>query len=258
MFDGYDVGIRYADDAVGTLCSKLDDLGVIDDTLIWISSDHGEAFGELGVYADHQAADETTTHIPSILSGAYLPSHVQNGLLYHLDIATSVVELAGARVPYHWDGRSGAEELRKGHPIAGRDYLVTSQGAWSCQRGVRFDRFLYLETWHDGFHAAWAREMLFDVEADPHEESDRAGEDENTTGRARELLASWVEEQLKRSLSPDDPLEITLREGGPYHVRGRLEEYCQRLRSTGRHEWAKVLLERHGSSPSASHDAPPR
>jgi hypothetical protein len=69
MFDGCDVGIRYADDAVGRLVNKLADLGVLDDTNIWISSDHGEAFGELGVYADHQAADEATAHIPAMVSG---------------------------------------------------------------------------------------------------------------------------------------------------------------------------------------------
>ena len=53
-FDGYDVGIRYADDAVGVLLNKLADLNVLEDTAVLISSDHGEAFGELGVYADHQ------------------------------------------------------------------------------------------------------------------------------------------------------------------------------------------------------------
>ena len=55
IFDGYDVGIRYADDAVGAIVDRLDQLGVLDDTAILVSSDHGEAFGELGVYADHQA-----------------------------------------------------------------------------------------------------------------------------------------------------------------------------------------------------------
>ena len=46
-FDGYDVGIRYADDAVGVLLNKLADLNVLEDTAVLISSDHGEAFGEL-------------------------------------------------------------------------------------------------------------------------------------------------------------------------------------------------------------------
>ena len=34
IFDGYDVGVRYADDALGSLLNKLDDLGVPDDTAV--------------------------------------------------------------------------------------------------------------------------------------------------------------------------------------------------------------------------------
>ncbi|HQZ37220.1 MAG TPA: sulfatase, partial [Ilumatobacteraceae bacterium] len=87
IFDGYDVGIRYADDAVGAIVNRLAEIGVLDDTAILLSSDHGEAFGELGVYADHQAADEATTHIPSILRWPGLAPRVDSGLHYHLDIA---------------------------------------------------------------------------------------------------------------------------------------------------------------------------
>ena len=106
IFDGYDVGIRYADDAVGVLMNKLDDLGVSDETAVLVSSDHGEAFGELGVYADHQAADEATCHIPSVLHWPGLDPQVNKGLHYHLDIAATVVDLAGLRIPRHWDGLS--------------------------------------------------------------------------------------------------------------------------------------------------------
>ena len=51
---------------------------------------------------------------------------------------------------------------------------MLSQGAWACQRGVRFGDHLYLRTWHDGYHPHWADEMLFDVRADPHETLDLA------------------------------------------------------------------------------------
>ncbi|HEX5097192.1 MAG TPA: sulfatase, partial [Acidimicrobiia bacterium] len=104
IFDGYDVGIRYADDALGTLCNKLADIGVLDDTAILVSTDHGEAFGELGVYADHQAADEATCHIPAVLRWPGLAPNVHDGLQYHLDVAATLVDLAGIKVPRRWDG----------------------------------------------------------------------------------------------------------------------------------------------------------
>ena len=243
-FDGYDVGIRYADDTVGRILDKLDSLGVLDDTAVLISSDHGEAFGELCVYADHQAADEATCHIPAILRWPGLDARVYGGLHYHLDVATTLVDLAGLDVPEDWwDGVSVAEELRTGQE-AGRDHLVLSQGAWSCQRGVRWGRHLYLRTWHDGYHC-WPDEMLFDILADPHEQVDLAEDRPDIIGAGAEILQSWSETQLDRSFSPADPMRIVLEEGGPFHTRGHLPRYLDRLRETGRAEWAGELQARH-------------
>ncbi len=244
IFDGYDVGVRYADDAVGTILDKLDALGVLDETAVLLSSDHGEGFGELGVYADHQGADEATAHIPAILRWPGLDARVDADLHYHLDLAATVVDLAEGTIPEEvWDGRSLAPALRAGER-SGRDHLVLTQGAWTCQRGVRTGDHLYLRTWHDGYHG-WPDEMLFDVAADPHETTDLADDPAHaaTLAGAREVLATWTDEQLARN-GGTDPMETVLAEGGPYHTRGHLPAYLERLRETGRGHWADVLAER--------------
>ena len=247
LFDGYDVGVRYADDAVGTVCSYLDDLGVLEETAIWVGSDHGEALGELGVYSDHQAADEATAHIPAIVTWPGVPAATIGGLHYHLDVAATVAELAGVLLPRHWDGISRRREIEAGIPVSGRDHLVISQGAMSCQRGVRFGRHLYLKTFHDGYHAAWRDEMLFDVAADRHEQNDLAGASNDLLDEGRTILSEWTATQLDRALEPKrDPLEIVMEEGGPYHARGHLPAYLRRLEVTGRAQWIEPLLARHG------------
>jgi arylsulfatase A-like enzyme len=238
IFDGYDVGIRYADDALGTLLNKLDDLGVLQDTAVLVSSDHGEAFGELGVYADHQAADEATCHIPAVLRWPGLEPRVHSGLQYHIDVAATVLGLAGIRIPLSWDG--SIIDIGGG----GRDHLVLSQGAWSCQRGVRFGSHLYLRTWHDGYHPHWAEEMLFDVGLDPHETKDIFRSDRDAAERGASLLGHWTEAQLGQS-GLEDPMDAVRNEGGPYHVRRHLSPYVERLRATGRATWAEVLVQRH-------------
>jgi arylsulfatase A-like enzyme len=247
MFDGYDVGIRYADDAVGALCDELDRLGVLAETAIWISSDHGEAFGELGVYADHMAADEATAHIPAVLSWPGVPTSTQEGLHYHLDVAATVADLAGARRPGFWDGVSLRTEVEAGEQAPGREHLILSQGAWTCQRAVRTGDHLYLRTLHDGYHAAWPGEMLFDVVADPHEQVDLAERDGPAVAAARALLDEWTEEQMHRSLAAQDPMQTILDEGGPFHVRGQLSAYLERLEQTGRSRWASKLRVAHAA-----------
>ena len=250
IFDGYDVGIRYADDAVGTIMNKLDDLGVLDETAVLISSDHGEAFGELGVYADHQAADEATCHIPAVLKWPGVKPRVDEGLHYHLDIGATVVDLAGIEVPTElWSGESVKESLDAGED-GGRPALMLSQGAWSCQRGVRWGDHLYLRTFHDGFHPHWREEMLFDITEDPHEVDDLATAEPALTREAAGLLDAWTGEQLDRALGDlGDPMQIVLDEGGPYHTRGHLSRYLERLRATGRSGWADAIAQRHGDAP---------
>jgi arylsulfatase A-like enzyme len=246
ILDGYDVGIRYADDAVGAIVDKLDDLGVLDETAIMVSSDHGEAFGELGVYADHQAADEPTCHVPLILRWPGVTPRVHRGLHYQLDAAATVLDLAGIAPPPGdwWDGVSVKSALEAGTE-QGRGHLVLSQGAWSCQRSVRWDRWLYSRTWHDGYHG-WPDEMLFDVDADPHEQHDLLDDRPDVAREGAATLETWTATQLDRALGDRvDPMQIVLDEGGPYHCRGHLPAYLDRLSETGRGAWAEHLADRH-------------
>ncbi|HIE51890.1 MAG TPA: sulfatase [Armatimonadetes bacterium] len=247
--DGYDVGIRYADEHIAQLLDILDQKGVLDETAIIISSDHGENQGELNIYGDHHTADHITCRVPLIIRwpGVTTTPRVDRALHYQFDMAATVLELVGARIPPRWEGRSFATALREGRE-EGRDYLVISQMAWSCQRGVRFDRWLLMRTYHDGFKD-FPPVMLFDLENDPHELHNLAVEQPEVVNRGLALLEQWQAEMMATSTAPQpiDPMQTVLREGGPYHVRGRLEMYCERLRATGRAHHAEALEARFGT-----------
>ena len=237
MFDGYDTGVRMADDLVGALLSQLADLGVDGDdedgTAIMVSSDHGEALGELNVYGDHQAADQVTTRVPMILRWPGLPAGARHGALhYQFDINATILELLGQRVPSRWHGASRAEQWLAGTD-AGRDHLVVSQAAWACQRGVRFRDWMYLETRHDAFHL-WDDLMLFDVRHDPHQQHDLADTRLDVVEQGAAHLAAWRDGLLPGAARGRDPHDNVLAEGGPFHVRGHLPAYLERLRATER------------------------
>jgi arylsulfatase A-like enzyme len=245
LIDGYDTGVRYADDYVGKLLELLAQLGVGRDTAVMISADHGETLGELNVYGDHHTADELTAHVPCILAWPGMPARVHDGLCYSLDVAASVIELLGGAVPPDWDGRSFADALRAGRD-EGRSELVITQGAWTCQRGVRWGDHLYIRTYHDGYHA-YPDELLFDVVRDPHEQHDLAGSRPELILEGRQRLAAWHEDMMRRSTSGRDPLDTVMQEGGPSHTRGKLRAYLERLRATGRAAWAEQLERAHPS-----------
>jgi arylsulfatase A-like enzyme len=253
LFDGYDTGIRRADALVGRLMDALAAQGVADDTVVVVSSDHGENFGELGVWCDHHTADEYTHRIPGVVRwpGMLDPmaGGADPGLHYHLDLFASLAELAGAEVPEHWDGQGFAEELRSGDTSSGRDELVLSAAAWTVQRSLRWEDRLYVRTRHDGYHG-YPEEMLYDLGSDPHLQADVAAEYPEVVTAARSRLDAWESEMLETTPGGVDPHDIVMEEGGPFHVWGELPEYLERLRATGRAPIADQLERRHPEAAS--------
>jgi arylsulfatase A-like enzyme len=244
VFDGYDVGVHYADAHIGRILDELAGVGVLDGAAIMVSSDHGETLGELGIYCDHQTADEHVSRVPLVLRwpGVTQSGSVHHALHYQIDVAATIAELAGASIPHSWDGRSFAGPLTAGVDT-GRSHLVLTHGAWTAQRSVRFDDHLCIRTYHDGYHE-FPDVMLFNVRSDPHEQTDLAREIEPVVHRAMDLLDAWKGEAMSTSATGIDPLDTVLRDGGPWYVRGKLPAYLDRLRATGRSDAAARLAAR--------------
>lgn len=244
MFDGYDTGVLVSDEYVGRLLNLLADLGVDEETVVMLSSDHGETLGELNVYGDHQTADQITTRVPMILHwpGVTQAGSVNNGFHYQVDLSATVLELLDQKVPSSWDGQSIKPALIAGED-GGRSNLVVSQGAWKCQRGVRFDQYIAIQSLHDGFHLYddW---MLFDLDQDPHETHNLANEKPELLKRGQSLLDDWCAEVMVNAARGRDPLLNVILEGGPFHVRGQLKDYLKRLHDTGRSDFADALEEK--------------
>ncbi len=245
VMDGYDTGIRYMDEHIGRLFAAFAEAGVMDDLVIIISADHGENMGELGIYGEHATADEITTRIPLIIRwpGA-AAGHVDTGLHYNLDLLPTLTDLLGLEKSPRWDGESFAPAM-KGEPC-GRDHLIVSQCAHVCQRSVRFGPWLYMRTYHDGYHL-WPKEMLFNLENDPHEERDVAAEHPDIVREGETRLLDWHDEMMA-TMPPgvaEDPMRTVLAEGGPFHARNELAKYCKYLERSER-AWAiPELRQRH-------------
>lgn len=245
MFDGYDTGVRYADDYIGRIFSTLADLKIFDDTVIIISADHGENLGELNIYGDHQTADNTTSRVPLIVRwpGVTTKARVDQSFHYSFDFAATMIELLGGQVPEIWDGVSFADDLRQNRP-GGRESLVISQMAWSCQRSSRFDDYLCMRTYHDGYHN-WPQVMLFNVKNDPHLQQNLADTQPDLVKRGLSIIDTWHDQMMRTATHATDPLQTVLSEGGPYHTRNELPRYLARLRSTGRQACADALAKGH-------------
>jgi len=232
FIDGYDIGIHYVDHHLGKIIDILKLKGIYKDTAIIITADHGENLGELGIYAEHATADKATTNIPMIIKWPQgRQGEVVNGLHYNLDLCPTLAELLNVEKSDTWQGKSYAESIFK-RVDNSYQQLIIGQLAHVCQRSVRFDQWLYIRTYHDGYYL-FPKEMLFDVEKDPYETHNVAEEFPEVCKEAVYRLTNW-QDQMMMTMEHEDPLWTVLREGGPHHAKGHLKKYVKHLEATGR------------------------
>ncbi|MHA0855723.1 sulfatase [Paenibacillus sp. CMAA1364] len=218
IIDNYDTAVRYMDNHIGHIIDTIEKLGIMEETAIIISADHGESLGELGIYSEHGTADQATCHIPMIVRWPNGLKGVQDdGLHYQLDLAPTLASLLGAPKSDTWDGSSYADSITKG-TSTGRDYLVVSQCAHVCQRSVRFDEWLYIRSYHDGYHG-FPKEMLFNLTIDPYEQNNLADARRDICMNAVYLLNEWHDEMMLSMQEDIDPLWTVMKEGGPFHAK---------------------------------------
>lgn len=244
MIDGYDCGIRYMDEHIGRIFSALEAKGLMEDLIVVITADHGENLGEQAIYGEHATADHATCHIPMIIRWpGGKTGHADSGLHYNLDLAPTLANLLNREHSPRWDGQSYAATITEGEE-AGRDFLVLSQCAHVCQRSVRMGEWLYIRTYHDGYHL-FPKEMLFNINDDPYQQKDLAADRPDLCQAAAHCLLEWHDEMMSTMDTDVDPLWTVIREGGPCHAKGHLKQYCQRLEQTGRGGAVPELKRRH-------------
>lgn len=222
LITGYDASISYVDHYLGLIVSEIKRQGIYDDAMIIISSDHGDAFGEHGIYSDHCMADECIQNIPLIIK---LPSsdnrgYISNSLLYNVDLAPTICDILGFNQPSDWDGMSFRVQL-EGKEGKGRDFLVWDCGLYTVQRAVRTRTHLMIRTYDDYGYKLDPVE-LYDIANDKYQTHNTVYENPDIVEHCSRLLSDWLQEQKRKGNSFPDPLDEILLERSKSDVRGKV------------------------------------
>ncbi len=111
--DSYDNSILWTDHQVRAILGALDSLGLRDETLVVVASDHGEAFGEHGAEGHARNLHAEVTRTPFIVS---LPFILDEGVVIesrsaNVDLWPTILELVGLPPLAAADGRSRVPEI---------------------------------------------------------------------------------------------------------------------------------------------------
>jgi arylsulfatase A-like enzyme len=195
----YDGEIRYVDDQLARLYGILDRLGLQENTLIIVTSDHGEEFGERGSWGHGHTLFEEQVHVPLLVAGPGIegPQTIaaQVGLV---DLPPTLLELVDLSPPEGLHGRSLAPLLR-GQVTDSRS--SAADGRPALLDTSRFDTNLIglrRRGWKLLLDLGTGRESLFDLSTDPGETQNLASDRTDIAARLRTQTMSAVE-----ALAPD-------------------------------------------------------
>lgn len=183
LVDLYDATIRTADDAVAELWRVLEHRGLAEDTLLIITSDHGEEFFEHGGTGHGYTLHDENTHVPLILVHPTLPAQRVAAQVRLLDLAPTIAQLAGCTVPPEWEGRSLVQGAEGQAPLP--VFPVFTEQAHRPFVALRTGGLKYIR----GEHGA---AQLYDLAQDPSELRDLAGSHPAEADLARQLDA-WID-----------------------------------------------------------------
>lgn len=215
MVTAYDSSIAYVDHHIKQVLDELEEQGVLHDTVIIISADHGDSFGEHGIYSDHVNVDECIHRIPLIIRW---PEKTQQNtssqaFMYNVDYAPTICDILDMPIPEEWDGKSYKANV-EGENGEDREFLVWDSGLYTVQRAVRTKTHLYIRTYDRWQYANWKDEELYDMINDPYETKNLAPDCTGIVEDCRKIMDDWVSQQMKKSNFSTDPLREILRERG--------------------------------------------
>jgi arylsulfatase A-like enzyme len=175
----YNAGLVDIDENIGRLYNWLTETGKLDDTVIVHSSDHGFFLGEWRMY-DKRFMHEPSTRVPTMIRypKVFPAGRVVDEMVLNLDIAPTILELAGVDIPSRMQGRS-LVKLGRGEETAWRkDWLYEYYEYPASQqvkphRGVRTDQYKLIH-----YYLPPQEFELYDLKADPGEKNNLYGKPE--------------------------------------------------------------------------------
>ncbi len=159
----YDIAIRYVDQAIGAFLQEVD----LEETLVVVTADHGEEFGEHGGFHRNTPYDEML-HVPLILAGGGVPrGKVIDHPVSLLDLAPTLLDLCALDREITFQGESFAPLILRGEASDSRPCFAYYNRILLGEEGGQETFVVRWRGWK--LVVEGERRRLFDLRQDPQE-----------------------------------------------------------------------------------------
>jgi arylsulfatase A-like enzyme len=211
---GYFGMVKRLDEALGRMLDALKSLGILDNTIVLFTSDHGNHFKTRN-WEYKRSGHESSIRIPAALTGpGFMGGGQVQQMVSHIDILPTLLNAAGLPIPAGGPGRAVTplkRELMEDWP----EEVLVQVSESQVGRALRTKRFKYIVTAPDldGFEVPdathYREEMLYDLLADPHELTNLAGIE------SYRAIADTLKEKLIRKMGEAGEAAPTIENAEP-------------------------------------------
>uniref|UniRef100_UPI002611660D sulfatase family protein n=1 Tax=uncultured Jannaschia sp. TaxID=293347 RepID=UPI002611660D len=196
----YYANVSMIDAQVGNILSALEARGVLDDTIVIFTSDHGDCLNDHG-HIQKWTMYEASVHVPALVwaPGRVVPQRVA-GLTSLFDFGPTILEYAGVSPP-DWMEAKSLQPLLSGEGNATREAVFAEHANDMILDATEFVSMVRTERWKLVMFLGSAEGQLFDMQADPKERDNLWDLAEHRSIRDNLVrdLADWRIRSAKRS-----------------------------------------------------------
>jgi hypothetical protein len=185
--DRYDAELRFTDKHIGRLLDELARLPGGDRTIIVLTSDHGDAFGEHGFDGHAIALFKEVIHVPLIIHVPNNPPRLVGGAVSNLDIVPTIAQLCGIDTTgLSFEGKSLVPQLFTGQEEPTRTVFAETNYPAPLRAAVN-------ESWKLIYNMKGNFYELYDLKKDPLEKVNLAHRSTEGMAYMKPIMDAWLE-----------------------------------------------------------------
>jgi arylsulfatase A-like enzyme len=216
MIESYDAEIAFVDSLIKEVHEKAKALSSRALVLV-VTSDHGDEFLDHGGLGHGRTLEMELLRVPLIVSGESIAPRKEKDLVRMVDVAPSLLEIAGVPIPSAWDGRPVFRSMPASEP--------------DTESVANYARLMSVTTTE--WHAVWDRQadsiVLYDRLNDPRGLVDVAKDHPRLVGNLRQRFSALAKERAKMRRSVKGMMDGLVRRMNAVEIGEETEEQLRAL-----------------------------